>query len=104
MLSVARPPDFAEEVETEAVLEHSRNCYQKALQALEQRADARGVNSHFEVAVGHPAEQIIYYAEQRGVDLIVVGHQRKALFDRWLLGSIAKQVVIHASCSVLVAR
>jgi nucleotide-binding universal stress UspA family protein len=104
VLSVARPPDFGAEVETEAVLEYSRNHYRQAMVPLEQNATAKGILAHFEVATGHPAEQIVYHAERHGADLIVVGHQGKALFGHWLIGSIAKQVMIHAPCSVLVAR
>jgi nucleotide-binding universal stress UspA family protein len=104
VLAVARPPDFGAEVETEAVLEYSRNHFHKAMVPLEQRAAAKGFHAHFEVVTGHPAEQIVYHAERHGADLIIVGHQNKVLFGRWLIGSIAKQVMIHAPCSVLVAR
>lgn len=104
ILAVARPPEFGQEVETEAVLEFSRNHLRTAMVALERKAAGKGVHAHFEVVTGHPAEQIVYHAERHGSDLILVGHQSKALFGHWLIGSIAKQVMIHAPCSVLVAR
>jgi nucleotide-binding universal stress UspA family protein len=104
VLAVSRPPDFGTEVETEAIMETSRNHYARVLQALKakQRVDAKPMK--LEVAVGHPAEQIVLYAEKTGVDLIVVGHRGRSLFERLLLGSVARQVVAHAHCAVTVVR
>ena len=62
------------------------------------------MKTHFEVAVGHPAEQIIYDADRHGVDLIVVGDRGRSKFARLLLGSVSKQVVQYAGRAVLVAR
>jgi hypothetical protein len=35
---------------------------------------------------------------------IFVGHRGKTLFERWLVGSVAKYVINHAPCAVLAAR
>src|SRR5688572_11112945 len=64
VLAVAKPPDFAEDVETEAIVENSQNHYRKLLSPLGHKARTEGVNATLEVAVGHPAEQIIYHAEK----------------------------------------
>lgn len=104
VLTVARPPEFAEDVETEAIVENSRGYHQKLLAPLKHKTSAKNLKAHFEVAVGHPAEQIIYHADQFGADLIVVGHRGKSLFARLLLGSISKQVTQYAGCPVLVVR
>lgn len=47
--------------------------------------------------------EILAEAEQWGADLIVIGSHRPAM-STYLLGSNAKTVVRHATCSVLVAR
>jgi nucleotide-binding universal stress UspA family protein len=60
--------------------------------------------AHFAVAVGHPAVKITAYAEDHDVDMIVLGHRGKTLFERWLIGSIAKKVMSYAPCCVLVVR
>jgi nucleotide-binding universal stress UspA family protein len=104
VLAVARPPDFAQEVETEAVIEQSRRHCLKMLEPIKKRAAASGIKTHFEIAIGHPAEQILYHAEQLGVELIIMGHRGNGLFKRWLIGSVAKQVMIYAQCSVMIAR
>ena len=62
------------------------------------------MKAQFEVAVGHPAEQIIYHADQNEVDLIVVGDRGRSKFTRLLLGSVSKQVVQYAERAVMVVR
>lgn len=104
VLTVARPPDFAEDVETEAILEGSRKYHHRLLAQLKQQSAGAKLHIHFEVAVGHPTEQIIHHAEQHEVDLIVMGHRGKTFFERLRLGSVSKQVMHYANCAVLVAR
>lgn len=103
-IAVSRPPDFAEEVETRAILENSLEHYRRLLHSLRRKAAADGVDLEVEVMVGHPAEQIIRQAEQHGVDLIVVGHRGKSFFERWRLGSVSQRVLQYAHCPVLVVR
>jgi len=100
VLAVARPPEIGDDVETEAVVENSRKYYHRILQPLRDKA----AKAHFDVVVGHPAVKITAYAEAHGIDLIVLGHRGKTLFERWLIGSVAKKVMSYAHCSVLVVR
>ena len=104
VITVAQPPDFSEDVETEAVIENSRSYHQRILKPVRHRVGAGGVKAVYEVAVGHTAEQIIYHADRYQVDLIVLGHRGKSLFQRLLLGSVSKQVVQYADRTVLVVR
>ena len=105
VLAVARPPEFGDDVETEAVIENSKKHYQKVLAPLRVQAPSQGVRLHFEVVVGHPAEQIIRHAEdQYKADLIVLGHRGQSLFERWCLGSVSKHVIHYAHCAVTVVR
>ena len=104
VLSVARPPEIGDDVESEAVIENSRIYHRGLLEKLQPAANAARVNTQFEVAVGHPAEQIMYYADRNNVDLIVVGDRGRSKFARLLLGSVSKQVVQYAGRAVLVVR
>jgi nucleotide-binding universal stress UspA family protein len=104
VIAVCRPPEIADEVETEAVIENSRRYHAEMLDELKPVVAAKGVRGHFEVAVGHPAEQIIYDADRHAADLIVVGDRGRSKFTRWLLGSVSKQVVQYAERAVLVVR
>jgi nucleotide-binding universal stress UspA family protein len=104
VLSVAQLPEFAEEVETEAVMEQSRDYHEKLLHDLKERADKSGIHARFEIAIGHVAQQILDHAAQRQVDLIVLGHRGKGVLDRWRLGSVSHRVISYAECAVTIVR
>ncbi|HXZ95750.1 MAG TPA: universal stress protein [Burkholderiales bacterium] len=104
VIAVARPPDFGDDVETEAILENSVKHYEGLFAPLKDQAAAQGLNPQFEVVVGHPAEQIIYRAEEYQADLIVMGHRGKSLFERLRLGSVSKHVIHYAHCAVTIVR
>ena len=104
VLGVVRPPDFAEDVETEAWIERSRLHLHNVAQPAKSKAAAAGVDCRVEISVGHPAEQIVRYAEGHDVDHIVVGHRGHTRFERFLIGSVARQVIAYASCAVTVVR
>lgn len=102
VLAVASAPEFGAEVETEAIIESSIRHYTQLLDSLKIRV--AGLTVKFEVMLGHPAESIVIYAEAHGIDHIVVGHRGHSLFERWLLGSVARQVIAYAPCAVTVVR
>lgn len=102
VVAVATPPEFGDDVETEAVLEQAQQHLHDLFVPLRERT--RGLRTTFSVVLGHPAEQLVLYAEAHGVDHIVVGHRGHSLFERWLLGSVAKRVVSYAPCAVTVVR
>jgi nucleotide-binding universal stress UspA family protein len=104
VLAVSRPPEFGTEVETKAIMEKSREHYAHVLHELKEGQESGALPMKLEMAVGHPAEKIVLYAEKAGIDLIVVGHRGRSLFERLLLGSVARQVVAHAHCAVTVVR
>jgi nucleotide-binding universal stress UspA family protein len=57
-----------------------------------------------EVATGPPAETIIRIAQERAVDLIVMGTHGHTGLRHALLGSVAEKVVHLAPCPVLTVR
>jgi universal stress protein A len=57
-----------------------------------------------EVLIGVPAAEIVRYAREHGVDLMVVGTHGRGQLRRAFLGSVADRVVREASCPVLVVR
>jgi nucleotide-binding universal stress UspA family protein len=50
------------------------------------------------------ADEIIRYAEEKDVDLIVVGTRGRSGMSKALLGSVASKIVTYSPCSVLVVR
>jgi len=104
VVAVARPPEVGDDVETLAVVENSRHHYEQLLQAVRAKLAGESLETAFHVMVGHPAEQLVRYAEAHGIDHIVVGHRGHTLFERWLIGSVARQVIAYAHCAVTVVR
>lgn len=104
VLAVVRPPEFGGMVETEAVIEQSRKHHHTVLRAVQSKYAHEPFKTHVHIAVGHPAEQIVRFAEAHGIDHIVVGHRGHTLFERWLIGSVARQVIAYAHCAVTVVR
>ncbi len=54
------------------------------------------------VVPGRPAHELVGYAETHGADLIVMGTHGYGAVRRFLLGSVADQVLRQATCPVLV--
>ena len=48
--------------------------------------------------------EIIEFAEQRSIDLIIIGTRGRTGFKKLLLGSVASGVVTYSHCPVLVIR
>jgi nucleotide-binding universal stress UspA family protein len=53
---------------------------------------------------GDPASEIVRYSHERNVGTIVMGTRGHTGLARLILGSVARNVLVHASCSVLVVR
>lgn len=56
------------------------------------------------VRSGLPAEEIVRYAEEAAVDLIIQGTHGRTGLAHVLLGSVAEKVVRKAPCAVLTVR
>lgn len=52
-------------------------------------------------AVGEPAAEILGYASQQGVELLVLGTHGRTGLEHALMGSVAERVVRRARCPVL---
>ncbi len=53
---------------------------------------------------GSPAKVILEVAGEEDIDLIVMGSSGKSGFDRFIMGSVADNVVNSAKCAVLVVH
>jgi nucleotide-binding universal stress UspA family protein len=56
------------------------------------------------VLIGNPAVEIVKYADDNGIELIVMGTHGRTGFKAWMAGSVAERVVRFAHCPVLVVR
>ncbi|HID26562.1 MAG TPA: universal stress protein [Methanosarcinales archaeon] len=53
---------------------------------------------------GNPAEEIVNFANNNSIDLIVMGTMGKSGLDRFLLGSVAEKVTRTSLIPVMVVK
>lgn len=97
----------SEEVAVEAydeAAEPSRLQHRELAAQMAARLQEAGLEAVPMCREGDPAEIIVAYAATHEVDLIVLGTHGRTGLQRLLLGSVARNVTLHAPCSVLVAR
>jgi nucleotide-binding universal stress UspA family protein len=72
---------------------------------LDDIATDSGVPNHeTHLLVGPPASEIVRFAEQEGVDLIVMATHGRTGVTRLLMGSVAEAVLRRAPCPLLTIR
>jgi nucleotide-binding universal stress UspA family protein len=77
---------------------------QKATSKVKEWGEASGVDVKEVLLEGHPSKEIIDFAENNEIDLIVMGTLGKTGLDRFLMGSVAETVVRNSKVPVLVVR
>jgi len=74
------------------------------LAKLGAEAREKGVSVREEVVQGKPSAEIIRFAREGEVDMIVLGTHGKGMLDQALFGSTTERVVRRAPCPVLTVR
>lgn len=93
--------DEVKEAQAESEME-ARVAYGRLANEGAEELRLAGLHTAAYVRSGDPAEQICDVARERDADLIVVGTRGRGGAARVLLGSVARAVLLGASCSVLV--
>jgi len=70
---------------------------QRYLGRIAKTLEAKGIKVLTEVLLGNPAEEIAFYAEHKGCDLIIMASHGRSGPSRWAYGSVADKV-FRASC------
>lgn len=83
-----------------SLLDAERERLLKVLSPQEQAT----VHPEFVMCQGAPAQEIVRCAEEREVDVIVMGTHGRGGVSHFILGSVAEQVIRTAPCPVLVVR
>lgn len=66
--------------------------------------DASGVTTVTSTVLGHPVMEILRYAKEQNIDLIVMGTHGRGPLGHVVMGSVAERVVRKAPCPVLTVR
>ena len=104
VFAVARPPEPAMQVEVSAALDDAREHFEADFTRIVKSAQSADIDIETEIAVGHPAEQIIHKAETWKADLVILGRRGKSTFQKWIIGSISEKVLRYAHCPVMVVH
>jgi len=73
-------------------------------EAAAERLREAGLEATAEVREGDPSHEIIACARERRAGLIVLGTRGQTGLRRLIMGGVARKVMLHAPCSVLVVR
>jgi len=74
---------------------------EEATDDVAARAEDRGIETTSAVRRGNPHEDILTYAEEHDIDVIVMGTHGRTGVKRALLGSVTEDVVRHSESPVL---
>jgi nucleotide-binding universal stress UspA family protein len=85
-------------------LEKARRRAPEIAESAASQLRQAGLSAITQVLEGPPKRLILEEAERWGADLIVLGTHGHGPAGRFLLGSVAHAVVLHAPCSVEVVR
>jgi nucleotide-binding universal stress UspA family protein len=79
---------------------------QKYVDEVKQKASKNKISVRTDVVISSTSvvKAIVEYAEEKKIDLIVIGSKGMSGLKRMLLGSIASGVVTYAHCPVLVVK
>ncbi len=91
-------PDYTVPAE---LLSELRSQGEAATEAVADRARDAGLEATTAVKEGHPARDIVQYADDNDVDLVAMGTAGRTGLNRYLLGSTTERVVRHAEQPVL---
>ena len=72
--------------------------------SVRQAIQDEDVEFEIETAVGQPAREILEFAEDNDMDLVIVGNHGRSGIARVLLGSVAETVVRRSPTPVIVIR
>ncbi len=104
---------FKAEVHLLRFLEQGPELNREAVQQAEQNLDhvkqefacmALTCDTHVVVSDLSAGEEIVQFAEQNSIDLIVIGVRRRSKVGKLLFGSNAQLIILTASCPVLTVK
>jgi nucleotide-binding universal stress UspA family protein len=89
-----------------ATLPYSHRARERLHRSVEllERAAAAGVRARTAEQQGDPAEIILLHADNRAVDMIVMGTEQRAGWARWRRRSVAERVLSDTTRPTLVVR
>jgi nucleotide-binding universal stress UspA family protein len=85
-------------------LAEQQKAAQHALEKLASDPSLQGLKPRVHVLAGTAHAEILEFAKQRGIDLLVVGTHGRTGLSHLVIGSVAEKIVRLSSCPVLTVR
>jgi nucleotide-binding universal stress UspA family protein len=95
--------DEARQAETETLAE-TRSRHERLAHESAEELKQAGLHAEAELRTGDVAAEIIAAAQRSKADLVVIGSRGRSGVTRVVLGSVARHVLTHVDCSVLIVR
>lgn len=86
------------------VMAHQDEAYRSLLEEAVNGLARFGMKVKGKLVRGEPAQEIGAYARQIKADLVVVGHRKQNLLQRWWSGPNGAYLSDYINCSLLIAR
>jgi nucleotide-binding universal stress UspA family protein len=83
---------------------HELDRFREVLERGARRLKQIGLNPVAKLAVGDPARVIGDFSREVGADLVVVGHRKRSMLERWWSGAAGAYISDNIGCSLLIAR
>ncbi|MGB2799901.1 MAG: universal stress protein [Dehalococcoidia bacterium] len=88
--------------------EHMAGIVKLQVEAIQKKVGiqpgSKEVETRGELAVGYPAEQILSYADENDIDLILMATHGRSGIRRWAIGSVADKVLRASKVPVWLVR
>ncbi|HEY5288546.1 MAG TPA: universal stress protein [Caulobacteraceae bacterium] len=86
------------------VVAQQRGSYEALLQRGVERLKQLGFEPVARLVAGEPAREIGRFAKEVHADLVVVGHRKRTILERWWSGPGGSYISDYLKCSLLIAR
>jgi len=83
-------------------IEEAKVSLAKAIQVIKK--DGISCEEHLLIRGDEPGEDIVQFAEENDIDEIIMGVIKKSKVDKFLFGSNAQYVILHAPCPVITVK
>ena len=91
-------------IDQQTINDYYREQGMAALQSARAALDTAALPYQYHISIGTPAEAIVQYANEQGVDQVVMGRQGQGGLQSLLLGSVVNKVLHLTGLPVLLVK
>jgi nucleotide-binding universal stress UspA family protein len=91
-------------INQDTINDYYREQGMSALVEARAKLDAAGLAYSYHISIGTPAEAIVQYAKEQGIDQIVISAHGQGTLSDMLLGSVATKVAHLAKMPILLVK